>query len=384
MTEFKIQIPEYIFVLTHLLTYILTNCRVVIFLYGSDTFRSREQLKKMMAKFKTDRDPQGLNGVVLDCQKEEAGKIWEQILATPFLAEKRMVVLENLLLSKDKDLLVELKEKIEKNILSDATVLVFWEGTDKFKGKEAENLFKCLEKEKYCSKFDPLVGVKLTGWILQEVKDRGGAIDQPAVQYLAQNVGGDMWRLNSLIDQLTSYSESPAGARNLSQEQSSDNSNDVGAKGVGGEKDPSSFLLGITLSDVQLFLDEKADDSIFNLVDAVVAGRSKEAYKMIREQYRLGEDAQYVFAMLLRQFRILLELRDLYDREDNLSSEQLAKKLSLHPFVVKKSLVFVKKYSLDKLKTVYQRLLDLDIKTKTGQGDQSLLLDVFVGGLGVS
>ncbi|MBI4992993.1 MAG: DNA polymerase III subunit delta [Candidatus Magasanikbacteria bacterium] len=318
---------------------------MILFLYGADTFRSRQQLKKMIAKFRQDRDPQGLNTVSLDCQKEEAGKIWEQVLATPFLAEKRMVVLENLLLSKDKNLLVEMKEKIESKKLSDATVLVFWEGVDKVRGKEAENLFKCLAKEKFCQKFDLLVGAKLNSWILQEVKNRGGKIDQQAAQYLAQNVGGDMWRLDSLINQLAAY-----------------------------KKD-----VEIGLPDVQLFLDEKADDSIFNLVDAVVAGRSKEAYKMIRQQYRLGEDAQFVFAMLLRQFRILLELRDLYDREDNLPSEQLAKKLNLHPFVVKKSLVFVKKYSLEKLKTIYQRLLDLDVKTKTGQGGQLLLLDVFVG-----
>ena len=81
-------------------------------------------MKKMVEKFKSDRDPQGLNTVSLDCQKEEEGKIWEQILTTPFLAEKRMVVLENLLLSKNKELLTGLKEKIEKNALSDATVLV--------------------------------------------------------------------------------------------------------------------------------------------------------------------------------------------------------------------------------------------------------------------
>ena len=201
--------------------------------------------------------------------------------------------------------------------------------------------------------------------------------DQQATQYLAQNVGGDMWRLNSLIDQLIAFKRPPLrpfGGTSPCQGEGFD-APLLNKEGNTGE---------VVSSDVQLFLDEKADDSIFNLVDAVVTGRSKEAYKMIREQYRLGEDAQFVFAMLLRQFRILLELRDLYDREDNLSSEQLAKKLNLHPFVVKKSLVFVKKYSLDKLKTIYQRLLDLDVKTKTGQGDQSLLLDVFVGSLGAA
>ncbi|MBI4427337.1 MAG: DNA polymerase III subunit delta [Candidatus Magasanikbacteria bacterium] len=340
---------------------------MLIFLYGTDTFRSRQQLKKMIAKFRQDRDPGGYNVAVLDCQKEEGGKIMEQILSAPFLAEKRMVVLENFLSATGRgDLQEEILKRITNKTLPESTVLVFYESPSapstssgrvaqgKPKTKVAKELFDILSKEKFSQQFDLLIGVKLISWILQEVKDHGGKINQPAAQYLAQNVGGDMWRLSSLVKQLIAFKQSSCHPRE--------------------NGDPE-----IALSDVQLFLDEKADDSIFNLVDAVVGGQAKKAFEMIREQYRIGEDAQFVFAMLLRQFRILLELRDLYDREDNLSSEQLAKKLNLHPFVVKKSLVFVKKYSLAKLKTVYQRLLDLDVKTKTGQGDQSLLLDVFVG-----
>ena len=100
---------------------------------------------------------------------------------------------------------------------------------------------------------------------------------------------------------------------------------------------------------------------------------------MIQEQYRIGEDAQFILSMILRQIKILLELRDLYDREDTMSSEILAKQLGLHPFVVKKSLPFIKKYNQDKLKNIYSKLLEVDIKTKTGQGDQSMLLDILVG-----
>jgi DNA polymerase-3 subunit delta len=85
--------------------------------------------------------------------------------------------------------------------------------------------------------------------------------------------------------------------------------------------------------------------------------------------------------MILRQFRILLELRDLFERDDAMRSDDLAKRLGLHPFVVKKTLPFIKRFTLTQLKTAYEQLLDFDIKTKTGQGDQSVLLDVLVGRL---
>jgi hypothetical protein len=39
----------------------------------------------------------------------------------------------------------------------------------------------------------------------------------------------------------------------------------------------------------------------------------------------------------------------------------------------------VRRYPLMKLKDIYEQLLQIDIKTKTGQGGQSELLDLFVG-----
>ena len=74
-------------------------------------------------------------------------------------------------------------------------------------------------------------------------------------------------------------------------------------------------------------------------------------------------------------------MRDLFNRQENITSDTMAKMLDLHPFVVKKSLPFIKKYSLDKLKDIYNQLLEIDIKTKTGLADQSLLIDLFVGKL---
>ncbi|MBU2542552.1 DNA polymerase III subunit delta, partial [Patescibacteria group bacterium] len=330
---------------------------MLIFLYGPDTFRSRRQLKKMIEKFKQDRDPQGLNVVSLDIDNEEYGKVMEQVLATPFLAEKRMVVLENLLLATGKG---ELQEQILKRMsfdkssglekektLPEENIYIFWEvsppatsagsgyardqGKLKPKTKAGKELLARLLKEKYAQEFEELKGVKLSTWIASEVNERGGKISQQAIQFLVQNARGDMWHLNSLLDQLIAYKDADE----------------------------------IGLEDINLFVEEKVDDNIFNLVDCAVSGQTKQVFKMIREQYRIGKKPHYVFAMILRQFRILIEIRDLYEREDNMPSDLMAKKLGLHPFVVKKSLPFIKKYNLDSLKKIYSKLLDLDIKFKT-------------------
>lgn len=319
---------------------------MIIFLYGEDTFRSRRQLKKMIDKFKVERDPQGLNTITLDCNQENPSLILEQILATPFLAEKRMVVLENLLsATKKSDLQEQILGYLEAKKLSEENIYIFWEGEGKPKTNISKDLFSRLTQEKYVQPFEIYKGAKLSAWVNQEIQERGGKISRYALEYLVNNIDNDTWKLDSVIDQLVAYAPDRE----------------------------------IELKDAELFLDEKIDDNIFNLVDALIAGQTKKVYQMIQEQYRIGEDAQFILSMILRQVKILLELRDLYDREDNMPSDILAKKLGLHPFVVKKSLPFIKKYNQDKLKNIYEKLLEIDIKTKTGQGDQSMLLDILVG-----
>ena len=331
---------------------------MLLYIYGVDTFRSRQYLRRMIEKFKVDRDPQGLNVVSLDCTKMGNADVLEQMLATPFLAERRMVVLENVLSATGKkDLQEEIFARLKEKRFPETNVLVFWESEGKPKTDVSKKLHELLSKEKFAQEFKELKGAELSSWIRAQMEERGGSMEPQAVSYLVANIGGDMWRLSSLLDQLIAYKQTLSPLEG----------------GKGG--------VVIMISDIQLFLDEKTDDNIFNLVDAIVAKQPKTVFRMIRQQYTKGEDAQYVFAMIIRQFRILLELRDMYEHDDGAHSDQFAKALGLHPFVVKKSLPFVKRYTLAQLKKVYDRLLEFDIKTKTGQGSQPVLLDVFVGEL---
>ena len=302
----------------------------------------------MTTKFKQDRDPQGLNCVRLDAEKESPGKIWEQIRAVPFLAERRMLVLENTLLNKDKTFLEELQTKIADNTLPESNVIIFWEATDKYKTKLGKSLMAQLAKEKFAQHFEPLNSAQLIGWIKKEVTDRNGNIDNNAAQFIANNLGTDMWHIHSLLDQLIAY-------KNGDQ---------------------------IISSDVEIFLEKKVDDNIFNLVDAIVGKQPKKVFAMIEKQYNSGKDPLYIFAMILRQFRIMLELKDLEAR--NIAPGSVAKDMGLHPFVVKKTTPLVAKYSQAELKNIYQKLLDIDMKTKTGKADPRAMVDIFVGELSLS
>jgi len=244
-----------------------------------------------------------------------------------------------------------------------SNIIVFYQSEPLSKVKEAKELDALLKKEKYAKEFELLHGEKLYAWANSEIKNRppaGGAkISRTALTYLCDNINGDIWHLDTLIDQLVAYKHAVApssdGAASLSREAE------------------------IQLADIQLFLEEKLDDNIFNLIDAIVSGNKKLAFKLLDGQRKLGAEDGQIFGTMLWQFRTLMSMRDLFEREEVATSDVLAKKLKIHPFVAKKNWSAMKKYSMEKLQSVYKNLLEIDIKTKTGLADQSLLLDLFVG-----
>jgi DNA polymerase-3 subunit delta len=315
---------------------------MILYFYGEDTYRSREYLQHSIAQFKKQRDPGGYNTLLVDAKKAPMGKLFAEINTAPFLGEKRMVILENLLSSSDKETLGEFILRLKEKKIPESTVLVVWQGEALSKVKEAKQLHEVLSLEKYAREFAKLAGVKLVEWIVAKVKESGGAIERVAAEALAMN--GDTWQIATAVNQLVAF----ASGRN------------------------------ITAADVAEFSEEKIDDNVFNLVDAVVSGDHKRALAMLEDARRRGEEDGHMFGLFLWQFRILTQMSDLLEREEHLTSEELARRLTIHPFVARKNLAIAKKYSLSRLEAIYRQMLELDMKTKTGQADQSLLLDLFV------
>ncbi len=313
-----------------------------MYIYGEDTLRSREYLNESKAQFKKQRDPAGYNTIILDGKKMPASRLIAEVGTAPFLGEKRMVIVENILSSSDKEALAEIKNRILENKISETTILVFWQGEAVGKTKEAKELQEILQKQKYAKNHEKLIGLKLVEWIEAKAKALNAKIEKNAALKLAEE--GDSWSISSKLNQLSAFASGRA----------------------------------ITLEDVEKFAEQKLDDNVFNLTDAVVSGNHKKALALISDQRELGEDDIKILGLILWQFRIILEMSDLVEREGQLPSDAIAKKIGIHPFVAKKNLPLVKQYSLARLEAIYGELLQTDRKIKTGRGGQSLLLDLFV------
>lgn len=317
---------------------------MIMYVYGADTLRSRAHLRKLIEQFKKQRDPAGYNQKVIDGAETTGGELFGEITAAPFMAEKRLVVVENMLSSSDKELLAEIIERLEKKTLPESTVIIFWQGAAHSKVKEAKELHAMLLKEKFVSEFELLAGEKLMQWVHKEVQDRGGSIEPAAENRLVASCAGDMWQLQFLVHQLSAFKNGSA----------------------------------ITVADVQEFVNEKVDDNVFAMVEALVAGNREQCYKLLGEQRRQGEEEIKLFGLIVWQFRTLISVSDLLARESNLTSDVIASRLKLHPFVAKKNMASARRYSLAKLEVLYKEMVAMDEQIKTGEADPALVLDLFI------
>ena len=334
----------------------IIHTSVLIYLYGEDTFSSRQKLKQLKDKFLKEVDPSGVNLVVLDGEKINIDQFNQAVLSVSFLSRRRMVVIENLLKSKDKKMAEAVAGLIDKESVKD-NILVFWEdqpadsksGYKKKSPKEQANpLIKKLLKEKYVYRFQPLNESQLHKWVNDEVKQSGLEIDNQAVKLLISYVGGNLWQLDREVKKLISYARA------------------VTAKTI--------------LADyVQLLVPARYDDNIFNLIDALSQKNKKRASRLLRDQLDSGQNEMYLLTMIVRQFKILLQVKEILDKKPGYG--HLASLLRIHPFVAQKAAGASKNFSLTQLKNIYQKLLEIDFKIKTGWAKPELLLDLLVVGL---
>jgi DNA polymerase III subunit delta len=313
---------------------------MIIFLYGPDSFRSIEKLKSLKERFTTEVDKSGLNLISIDGEKTNINDINKAIATRSFLSSKRMIVIKSIF-SAGKAVQNEVLELLKSGDYRDGekdNVIIFWnEKVDK-----RSSLYKYLNVAKFKEEFLVLEAGQLTQFILKRVVDGGGKINQQNAYLLSSKSDGNLWALSGEIDKLL-------------------------AKKKKGE---------IEKEDIEQSVLFKIDDNIFNLVDAVANRNKKLALKLIHDQLESGVNELYLHTMIVRQFRILIQVKNELEKGGS-NNREIASELGIHPFVVQKAMPQARSYEMDYLKKIYAKLLEIDIRLKLG-GSGKTLLEVFV------
>jgi DNA polymerase III subunit delta len=323
---------------------------MLIFLYGDDSFRSRQKLSEIKTKYLiSDKSGSGLS--LFDfSEKAKINDVLSVFSMSNLLASKRLVITKNIISAGSSDDQKKMAEYIkeDKNILTDLDlVAVFWEEENP---KKNNSLFKLLLSKEAVKKqeFGKLEGMKLETWILRRMKelDDRSSITKTALEKLIVYVGSDTNVLDKEIAKLINYSDGHM----------------------------------IEDKDIELLVKAKIDGNIFSAIDALGAGNKKEAMKLFHDNMEKGEDPFYIFSMIIYQFRNMIKIADLKER--GMGSEyEISRITKMHPFVIRKTLAQARTFTFDRLKSIYGKLADFDTKVKTGKMDMKMAIDKFVAEL---
>ncbi len=319
---------------------------MVIYIYGTDTKRSREHLDKLIEKFYRERDPEKLNVKRFVIGGDEELDIRSELLTAPFLAPKRMVVVERMLEKGDAEFHDWFAARFLDQEPPSDTVTVIWEEEPVKKAKgPSEKLHARLVESKYAQEFTPLEGKKREAWIVRAIAERGGSITTDAASELTRRMS-DEYELSNAIDVLVSYA---GNARAISQK------------------------------DLDLFLPPDIEAKIFDAMDLLAGKKHAAAMKALANVWYADNDPVYIFAMLHRQVRLLFQTRELLDDNPSISDLAISKILGVNAFVAKKMLGQARMWSRAELVAWYNRLIEIDYAIKHGTVDAHVLIDKFVG-----
>jgi DNA polymerase-3 subunit delta len=320
---------------------------VVYLFHGEDEFSIAEEIHKLEKKL-DDRASAGLNTTRLDGRTLSLDELENAARAMPFMAPRRIVEVYSPLVKLDNSQALQERFCNLLGILPESTALVLVEYKsltgDKNKKKKPSWLLEWAEQTGERAYVRNFAVTNMPGWIQKHAKENGGGFTLQAAKTLAPLVGTDTRLAHQEIVKLLTYVnyERPV------------ESEDVAAV---------TALSGTT--------------SIFYMVDALGMQNGKQAintlHRLLEEQ-----DAQSIFLMVVRQFRMLLLAAEIL--EGGGTDREVARELHLQPFIAQKISTQARRFSIDTLEGVYRRLLEIDEATKTGQMEGEVALDTFVAG----
>ena len=315
---------------------------MVIFLYGQDTYRLTQKLREIIEEYKKIHKS-GFNLRFLDFSGL-AGELNFQDFKDAFqqrsiFKEKRLIVLTNIFSNKD------LKQSFLKNIknLADSKDVIVISEKNKILANDP--LFKILKKKIICQEFKLLEGQSLENWVKKEIEKYRVKIEPEALQQIIDFIGNDLWRFSNEIKKLVNY------------------------------KGKNSNLI-ITKQDIELLVRPKIEPDIFQTINFLASKNKKQALSLLKKHLEKGDNPLYLLSMISFQFRNLLMIRELIDK--NRPYFLISKETKLHPYVVKKSHAQAQRFSLSELKKIYQKIFEVDLNIKTGKLEPETALELLI------
>ena len=292
------------------------NFKPVYLLYGEEAYLKKQYKDKITKAIFPDGDT--VNYAYYEGKGINPGELIDLAETMPFFAKRRLIVVENS--GFFKNACPELADYIKT--MPDTACFVFVENEADKRGK----MYKAVKSKGRIVEMNRQDEKTLLYWIAGNVKREGYKIREQTARYLLSTTGTDMENLEQELEKLFSYC-------------------------MGKEE--------IEIEDIEAICTTqmKALDYYYDLL-------------------ALKEPPMRILYLLTRQFKLLLEVKDLAGKRYDKAS--IAKTVGLHPFVAGKYMQQCRTFEKQELRAILEEAADTEEMVKTGRLNDVMSVELFI------
>ncbi len=304
----------------------------VYLLYGSEEYLKKLYRNKLKEAVLADSDAMNL--------AEYAGKgidekeVQEFADTMPFFADYHLLILENTGWFKNATDFADYVPEIP-----DTAVLVFVETDVDKRGR----MFKAVKEHGYVCEMNGMTEQELKLWVASLLKREERKITESAVEFLLEQAGTDMAKLQNELEKLICYT-------------------------MGRDT--------ITVEDIKMVCTEQLTTKVFAMTEAMAQKRKKQALELYYDLIALQEKPLGILFMIQRQFHHLLIVKEM--KKNGADKSSIASAIAVPPFAVQKYMSQAERFQTAELKKLLDYSLTLEEDVKTGRLKEQLAVELLL------
>ena len=308
-----------------------------IYLFFGDELFIKEIYIKKLREMLVDPSLEDFNFALLEGKNMNLDAVDDALESFPMMAEKKLVLIKNSgIFSKPKE---EIKEFWQSRIksLPDYVTLLF----DEADIDKRSALYKSVQSAGHTVEFEYLEEADTIAWIEREARAAGKTITKENARYMVNICSDGLTAIRNELDKLISFCDNE-----------------------------------ITLSDIDRLVAKSFSVRVFELTDAIMAKDADKATTLLFDFKTVKESAFKTLHLLLGTFEKMLHAKLLLG--EGATQNEIAEKLGLRPFLVRKYLDSAKRFSEDYLTDRIMRVAEITFSIVEGAVDEWTALEQYV------
>ena len=314
----------------------MSNIYVII---SNDSYLINEEKEKLIKS----KDIDAFNISSYNFLDSDPLEILNEMMTVSLLGEQRMVIItepEFLKATyKNKDIVEKFVNYFENE--NEDTILLIISETDLDNKVKINSVLKAKAS---IIKIAAIEGDNLSNWIVNRLNNDGYKIDVSAVNELVERTEGDIMHINNELEKLKLYHTDKV----------------------------------ITYSSVKLLVSRNLEDNIFNLLNAFIANDKKTLFSIYEDFMTLNEDEMRIISAISNKLEEILYTKILINRR--MGKDEIASYFKVKPGRAYYMMEAARKISDSSIKSLLERITQLDYNIKSGKIDKKLGLQLFILG----